>query len=128
MLGSIRQRISAGYDSDDAVRFYSVRLRESGVIRATPTKILAEATDWRFALIPGNTDRTEWQTRPWRPFALLAANACRHRLATPPLASTIQIGATERWAPRVLFPTRDLAKGVAMASSEKALQIVALQR
>jgi hypothetical protein len=77
---------------------------------------------------PGNTDRTEWQTRPWRPFALLAANACRHRLATPPLASTIQIGTTERWAPRVLFPTRDLPKGVAMAPSEKALQIVALQR
>ena len=37
-------------------------------------------------------------------------------------------GATERWASRVLFPTRDLAKGVAMALSEKALQIVALQR
>src|SRR6516165_9428682 len=146
MLGSIRQRISAGYDSDDTVRFYSVRLRESGVIRAAPTKILAEATDWgRSAgrpypcchavappwssrLIPGNTGRTEWQTRPWRPFALLAANACRHRLVTPPLASTIQIGTTERWAPRVLFPTRDLAKGVAMAPSEKALQIVALQR
>ena len=107
MLGSIRQRISAGYDSDDTVRFYSVRLRESGVIRATPTKILAEATAWGW-------------------IALLAANACRHRLATPPLASTIQIGTTDR--PRVLFPTRDLAKGVAMALSEKALQIVALQR
>jgi len=51
MLGSIRQRISAGYDSDDAVRFYSVRLRESGVIRATPTKILAEATDWGWSAL-----------------------------------------------------------------------------
>jgi hypothetical protein len=86
------------------------------------------------ALIPENTDRTEWQTtttsryRPWRPSTLLAASACLHRLATPPLASTTQIGTTERWAPRVLFPTRDLAKGVAMAPSEKALQIVALQR
>ena len=80
------------------------------------------------ALIPENTDRTEWQTRPWRPSTLPAASACQHRLATPPLASTTQIGTTERWAPRVLFPTRDLAKGVAMAPSEKALQIVALQR
>jgi hypothetical protein len=79
----------------------------SPALSETPTKILAEAADWGW-------------------IALLAANACRHRLATPPLASTIQIGTTER--PRVLFPTRDLAKGVAMALSEKALQIVALQR
>jgi NitT/TauT family transport system substrate-binding protein len=36
------------YDPDDTVRFYSLRLRESGVIRATPNKILADGTDWRF--------------------------------------------------------------------------------
>ena len=36
------------YDPDDTVRFYSLRLRESAVIRATPNKILADGTDWRF--------------------------------------------------------------------------------
>ena len=36
------------YDPEDTVRFYSLRLRESGFIRATPSKILADGTDWRF--------------------------------------------------------------------------------
>jgi NitT/TauT family transport system substrate-binding protein len=36
------------YDPGDTVRFYSLRLRESGLIRATPNKILADGTDWRF--------------------------------------------------------------------------------
>jgi NitT/TauT family transport system substrate-binding protein len=36
------------YDAEDTIRFYSLRLRESGFIRATPTKILADGTDWRF--------------------------------------------------------------------------------
>jgi len=36
------------YDPDDTVRFYSLRLRESGFIRVTPNKILADGTDWRF--------------------------------------------------------------------------------
>jgi NitT/TauT family transport system substrate-binding protein len=35
------------YDPDDTVRFYALRLRESGFIRATPNKILADGTDWR---------------------------------------------------------------------------------
>jgi NitT/TauT family transport system substrate-binding protein len=36
------------YDAEDTVRFYSLRLREAGMIKSTPTKILAQATDWRF--------------------------------------------------------------------------------
>jgi NitT/TauT family transport system substrate-binding protein len=36
------------YDPADTVRFYALRLREAGMIRATPQKILAEGTDWRF--------------------------------------------------------------------------------
>jgi len=36
------------YDPEDTVRFYSLRLRESGFIRANPSKILADGTDWRF--------------------------------------------------------------------------------
>ena len=35
------------YDPEDTVRFYSLRLRESGFIRATPSRILADGTDWR---------------------------------------------------------------------------------
>jgi len=36
------------YDAADTIRFYSLRLRESGFIKATPNKILADGTDWRF--------------------------------------------------------------------------------
>jgi NitT/TauT family transport system substrate-binding protein len=36
------------YDPEDTIRFYSLRLRESGFIRATPNRILADGTDWRF--------------------------------------------------------------------------------
>src|SRR3984957_15829993 len=36
------------YDPEDTIRFYSLRLRESGFISATPNRILADGTDWRF--------------------------------------------------------------------------------
>ena len=36
------------YDPEDTIRFYALRLRESGLIRETPNRIIAEATDWRF--------------------------------------------------------------------------------
>jgi NitT/TauT family transport system substrate-binding protein len=36
------------YDPEDTVRFYALRLREAGMIRSTPNKIIADATDWRF--------------------------------------------------------------------------------
>jgi NitT/TauT family transport system substrate-binding protein len=36
------------YDPEDTVRFYSLRLREAGMIKSTPNKIIAQATDWRF--------------------------------------------------------------------------------
>jgi NitT/TauT family transport system substrate-binding protein len=36
------------YDPEDTVRFYSLRLREAGMIKSTPGRILAQATDWRF--------------------------------------------------------------------------------
>ena len=35
------------YDPKDTIRFYSLRLRESGFIRANPSKILADGSDWR---------------------------------------------------------------------------------
>jgi len=36
------------YDAEDTVRFYSLRLREAGMIKSNPNKIIADATDWRF--------------------------------------------------------------------------------
>jgi NitT/TauT family transport system substrate-binding protein len=36
------------YDAEDTVRFYALRLHEAGMIKSSPKKILAEATDWRF--------------------------------------------------------------------------------
>jgi NitT/TauT family transport system substrate-binding protein len=36
------------YDPEDAVRFYALRLREAGIIKSAPNKIIAQGTDWRF--------------------------------------------------------------------------------
>jgi NitT/TauT family transport system substrate-binding protein len=36
------------YDPEDTIRFYSLRLREAGVIKSIPNKIIADGTDWRF--------------------------------------------------------------------------------
>jgi len=36
------------YDPEDTVRFFALRLREAGMIRSTPQKIIATGTDWRF--------------------------------------------------------------------------------
>jgi NitT/TauT family transport system substrate-binding protein len=36
------------YDPEDSVRFYALRLREAGLIKSSPQKIIADGTDWRF--------------------------------------------------------------------------------
>jgi len=36
------------YEPEDTIRFYSLRLREAGMIRAAPNKIIADGTNWRF--------------------------------------------------------------------------------
>jgi len=36
------------YDAEDSMRFYALRLHELGMIKSTPTKIIADGTDWRF--------------------------------------------------------------------------------
>jgi len=36
------------YDPEDTIRFYALRLREAGMIKSNPNKIIADATDWRF--------------------------------------------------------------------------------
>jgi NitT/TauT family transport system substrate-binding protein len=36
------------YDPEDTLRFYALRLHEAGMIKASPQKIIAGGTDWRF--------------------------------------------------------------------------------
>jgi NitT/TauT family transport system substrate-binding protein len=36
------------YDPEDTVRFYALRLHEVGLVKASPQKLIAEGTDWRF--------------------------------------------------------------------------------
>jgi NitT/TauT family transport system substrate-binding protein len=36
------------YDPEDTMRFYALRLKEVGMIKSTPQKIIAAGTDWRF--------------------------------------------------------------------------------
>jgi NitT/TauT family transport system substrate-binding protein len=36
------------YDPEDAVRFHALWMREVGMIKNIPQKIIAEHTDWRF--------------------------------------------------------------------------------
>ena len=36
------------YDPEDSVRFYALRLREAGMIKSTPQRLIAQGTDWRF--------------------------------------------------------------------------------
>jgi len=36
------------YDPEDAIRFYALRLRDAGMIKSSPNKILADGADWRF--------------------------------------------------------------------------------
>lgn len=36
------------YDPEDTLRFYALRLRESGFIKSSPNQLIAQGTDWRF--------------------------------------------------------------------------------
>ena len=36
------------YDPEDTLRFYALRMREAGIIKSGPNKIIADGTDWRF--------------------------------------------------------------------------------
>jgi NitT/TauT family transport system substrate-binding protein len=35
-------------DPEETVRFYALRLRAAGLIKSSPQKIIAQATDWQF--------------------------------------------------------------------------------
>jgi hypothetical protein len=36
------------YDPEDSLRFYALRMQETGLIKGNPQTIIAEGTDWRF--------------------------------------------------------------------------------
>jgi NitT/TauT family transport system substrate-binding protein len=36
------------YNPEDTVRFYGLRLREVGMVKLDPNKLIAQGTDWRF--------------------------------------------------------------------------------
>jgi NitT/TauT family transport system substrate-binding protein len=38
----------ARINAEDTIRFYALRMHEAGMIKATPQKIIADGTDWRF--------------------------------------------------------------------------------
>jgi NitT/TauT family transport system substrate-binding protein len=45
------------FDPEDTLRYYALRLREAGMIKSSPDKIIARGTDWRF-LSEVRRDRT----------------------------------------------------------------------
>jgi NitT/TauT family transport system substrate-binding protein len=36
------------YNPEDSVRFFALRLREVGIVKSTPQRLIAQGTDWQF--------------------------------------------------------------------------------
>jgi NitT/TauT family transport system substrate-binding protein len=47
-LNEIRYDRWRNYDPEDSLRYYALRMQETGLIKSSPNKIIAEGTDWRF--------------------------------------------------------------------------------
>jgi NitT/TauT family transport system substrate-binding protein len=47
-LRELRYDIWRDFDPEDSMRFYALRMLESGIITANPRDIIAQGTDWRF--------------------------------------------------------------------------------
>jgi NitT/TauT family transport system substrate-binding protein len=47
-LKEIRYDRWRDYNPEDSLRFYALRMRETGLIKSSPSKIIAAGTDWRF--------------------------------------------------------------------------------
>ena len=75
--------ISVDYDPEDTLRYYALRLREAGMIRSSPEKIIANGTDWRF-LTEVRRDRTRTASEA---SAASAAFCSIHRTASSPSSS-----------------------------------------
>jgi NitT/TauT family transport system substrate-binding protein len=48
MLNEIRYDRWRDFDAEDSMRFYGLRMQETGMIKSTPNEIIADGTDWRF--------------------------------------------------------------------------------
>ena len=48
MFNEIRYDKWREYDAEDTMRFYALRMRDTGFIKSSPQKLIAEHTDWRF--------------------------------------------------------------------------------
>lgn len=48
LLTSVPYGMWREYDPEDTLRFFALRLRETGFTRSTPPQIIAQGTDWRF--------------------------------------------------------------------------------
>jgi NitT/TauT family transport system substrate-binding protein len=46
-LNEVPYHVWRSYDPENTLRFYSLRLHEVGMIKSTPQKLIAQATDWR---------------------------------------------------------------------------------
>ena len=47
-LKDIRYDRWRDYDAEDSMRFYALRMQETGMIKSSPQQIIADGTDWRF--------------------------------------------------------------------------------
>jgi NitT/TauT family transport system substrate-binding protein len=65
MMRTLPYDVWRRYDPEDTLRFYALRLRESGIVEKNAEKILEEGTDWRFV----NELKKELAHRPapWQP-------------------------------------------------------------
>lgn len=48
MLEDLRYGTWRDFNAEDAARFFALRLRDIGMIKSNPPKLIAEGTDWRF--------------------------------------------------------------------------------
>jgi NitT/TauT family transport system substrate-binding protein len=48
MLNEIRYDRWRDFDAEDSLRFYALRMQDTGMIQSSPNKIIADGTDWRF--------------------------------------------------------------------------------
>jgi NitT/TauT family transport system substrate-binding protein len=47
-LNDLRYARWRDYDPEDGIRFFALRMQETGMIKSTPQEIIAAGTDWRF--------------------------------------------------------------------------------
>lgn len=48
MVKGLRSGSWREFSAEDTVRFFALRLRDIGMVKSDPKKLLAQGTDWRF--------------------------------------------------------------------------------